>query len=63
MLRLKLVQTVVFKAALTGPHAPPPEHVPVAPLALRSGHAGRPAAGADSDKPSGPPKNDSAEGM
>lgn len=43
----------VFKAALNGPHAPPPGRASDAPLSLHAGHATHPAAGAESGKPGG----------
>jgi hypothetical protein len=51
-----------FKAARNGPHAPPIGHLAAAAAAARRRPGRRPSAGADSKKPSGPPRDDNAEG-
>ncbi|GAB3087031.1 hypothetical protein GCM10027186_54920 [Micromonospora schwarzwaldensis] len=45
-----------IKAALNGPHAPPPGRVSVAPLALRLRPRNTPGGWRGSGKPKGPPK-------
>jgi hypothetical protein len=46
----------VFKAARHGPHAPPIGRLAAAAAVARRRPGRRPSAGADSEKPSGPPK-------
>jgi hypothetical protein len=47
----------VFKAARNGPHAPPIGHLAAAAAVAPRRPGPRPPAGADSEKPPGPPKN------